>query len=47
MKKKTGLLFFAIGVVAGLLGNLAARKVINLKILPENWYEGEDMDDWE
>lgn len=41
MKKSTGLIFFALGVIAGLLGNHAARKVRNMQILPDNLFDEE------
>lgn len=41
-----GVLIFACGIIAGVLGNLAIRKVKNIKILPDNWWEGDDMEDW-
>ena len=45
MKKSTGLIFFALGVIAGLLGNLGARKVKNMQILPDNLFEDADWED--
>lgn len=47
MKATKGLIFFALGVVAGLLGNVAARKVSDIKLLPDRWFEGDDMDNWD
>ena len=44
--KKQSIMFFAFGFVAGLLGQIAARKVRNLKILPDDLFD--DMDeDWD
>lgn len=43
--KTKGLIFFALGLIAGLLGHAAARKVNDMKILPEGWFEeGEWLD---
>lgn len=40
-----GVLIFGLGIIAGLLSNLAARKVNNMKILPDGWFEeGEWLD---
>lgn len=45
--KKNGILFFALGVIAGLLGNLGARKIRNIEILGADLFENIDEDDWD
>lgn len=41
---------FAIGLVAGLLGNFAARKaarkVSNFNLFEDKWYDADDMQHW-
>lgn len=41
MKKKHCFLFFALGVVAGLLGHTASRKLNDLKVLPDDLFDDE------
>ena len=42
--KKQGLLFFMLGVACGVLGNYAAKKMKNLQVFPEDWFE-DDYDE--
>ena len=44
--KTKGLICFFLGIAAGLLGHLAARKVDEIRLLPEDWYKGDDMEHW-
>lgn len=43
---KKGLILFTIGIVCGLLGNYAARKLNNLHVFPDNWLQDDDLGDW-
>ncbi|MBQ9271464.1 MAG: hypothetical protein IJ218_04280 [Alphaproteobacteria bacterium] len=46
--KKNNIIFFLLGTIAGIMGFFTARKVQNYKVLnlPENWFEGDDMQHW-
>ena len=49
MEKKK-ILFFAIGVVAGFLSNLATRKAVEkvktIEFFPDGWFDEEEMQHW-
>ncbi|MBR3677156.1 MAG: hypothetical protein IKN71_08500 [Alphaproteobacteria bacterium] len=44
--KKEGLIWLLCGVIAGMVGSAAVRKLQNMKMLPEDWFNCEEWLHW-